>query len=315
MVEEEPVRRLGVVPTPFPGESFVSWVDTVAVTLRLSRTMALRTLGLSGSASFSAHQFHLNPEQLEGLWRRTGLRPAQVERMLFSFYAPTALPQLALDSGRIGQGARVSYPWLRREHSAACPLCVQASGGRWLLSWRLKWTFLCADHLVYLVDRCPRCGLRLYWRLEATASGQRTRCLRPAAWHGRGPRRHGAAVCGFPVVEMPAVPAGAEEAIHVQRRVHALVTPADASHNETSRRVLQQLVLIIRDVAHRKTLAGLLDRMESTVIRAVHEAQGQPWQPPLSWTLEGGSPAAVSALVRIAARTVLSDRPGAGPFD
>ncbi|NNJ05637.1 TniQ family protein [Streptomyces sp. PKU-MA01144] len=313
MAEEEPVRRLGVVPAPFPGEAFVSWVDTVAASLRVSRAAALRTLGLPGSASFSTHQFHLSPEQLEGLRRRTGLRPAQVERMLFAFYAPTALPQLVADDGRVGQGARVSQPWLRRDHSAACPLCVEASGGRWLLSWRLRWTFLCADHLVYLVDRCPRCGLRLYWRLEATGAGQRTHCMRPAARNGRGGRRLGTMVCGFPVAEMPALPVGDEEAVHVQRRVQALLTPADVSHNETSRRLLQQLVLIIRDVTHRKTLAGLLGRMEGPVIDAVHETRGQPWQPPLSWTLANGTPAAVSALVRIAARSVRWDTPRAGP--
>ncbi|MER7191263.1 TniQ family protein [Streptomyces flaveolus] len=130
--------------------------------------------------------FHLNREQLEGSRRRTGLRPAQVERMLFAFYAPTALPHLAEDNGRIGQGAPVSQPWLRRDHSAACPLCVEASGGRWLLSRQLKWTGLRADHLVYLVDRCPRCGLRLYWRLEATGAGQRTHCVCPAAALGEG---------------------------------------------------------------------------------------------------------------------------------
>ncbi|MFJ3768372.1 TniQ family protein [Streptomyces sp. NPDC090082] len=312
MAEEEPVRRLGVVPVPFPGEAFVSWVDTVAASLRVSRAAALRTLGLPGSASFSTYQFHLSPEQLEGLRRRTGLRPAQVERMLFAFYAPTALPQLVADDGSIGQGARVSQPWLRRDHSAACPLCVEASGGRWQLGWWLRWTFLCVDHLVYLVDRCPRCGLRLYWRLEATGAGQRTRCVRPAARNGRGGRRLGTTVCGFPVAEMPALPVGDEEAVHVQRRVQALLTPADASHNETSRRLLQQFVLTIRDVAHRRSLAGLLDGMESSVIRAVYETQGQPWQPPLSWTLKNGSPAAVSALVRIAARSVLPDGSGAG---
>ncbi|MFI8092016.1 TniQ family protein [Streptomyces sp. NPDC086080] len=177
-----------MVPAPFPGEAFVSWVDTVAASLRVSRARALRTLGLPGSASFSTHQFHLSQEQLEGLRRRTGLRPAQVERMLLGYYAPTALPQLVEDNGRVGQGARVTQPWLRRDHSAACPLCVEASGGRWLLSWRLRWTFLCADHLVCLVDRCPRCGLRLYWRREATGAGQgRTACVRrhgTAAAHG-----------------------------------------------------------------------------------------------------------------------------------
>ncbi|WP_409474942.1 TniQ family protein [Streptomyces sp. HC307] len=294
-----------MVPVPFPGESFVSWVDTVAVTMQLSRAAALRVLGLSGTASFSTHQFHLSPRQLEELRQRTGLRPAQVERMLFSFYTPTALPQLAPDMSE-----RVSNPWLRREHSAACPLCIHASGGRWLLSWRLKWTFLCADHLVYLVDRCPRCELRLYWRLEATATGQRTHCIRPTVRQGRGQRRSGAAVCGFPVAEMQALPVNDEEALHIQRRVSALLLPADASHNEASRQLLQHLARIVHDATRRKTTAGLLDGMESAVIRAVHDVERQPWQPPLSWTLEHGSPAAVSALVRIAARTVLANHSG-----
>ncbi|MFE9938948.1 TniQ family protein [Streptomyces hirsutus] len=306
MVEEERIRRLGIVPTPFAGEAFVSWVDTVAATLQLSRAATLRALGLPGTAKFSMYQFRLEPEALEGLRQRTGLRPAQVERMLLSFYAPTALPQLVPD---IGRGWRVSNPWLRREHSTACPLCIQASGGRWLLSWRLKWTFLCADHLVYLVDRCPRCHLRLYWRLEATGSEQRMHCTRPQARHGRGPRRLGAKVCGFPVVEIPAIAVEDEEAIHVQRRISALLTPADDPHNETSRRLLQHMSRAIHDVTSRKTTAGLLDRMENNVIRAVHETQGQPWHPPLSWTLEHGAPAAVSALVRIAARVALLDSP------
>lgn len=202
-----------------------------------------------------------------------------------------------------------SNPWLRREHSAACPLCVQASGGRWLLTWRLKWTFLCADHLVYLADRCPRCGLRLYWRLEATGAGQRTYCTRPMMRHGRGPRRLGTTICGFPVTEIPAIPVEDEEAIHVQRRVSALLTPADGPHNEASRHLLQHMARIIHDISSRKTAAGLLDRMEGIVIRAVYETEGQPWHSPLAWTLENGSPAAVSALVRIAARTVLSGNP------
>ncbi|MFI8092017.1 hypothetical protein ACIF9R_27460 [Streptomyces sp. NPDC086080] len=116
------------------------------------------------------------------------------------------------------------------------------------------------------------------------------------------------------MAEMPALPVGDEEAVHVQRRVHALLTPADVLHNETSRELLQQLVLIIRDVTHRKTLAGLLDRMESIVIDAVHETLGQSWQPQLPWTLANGTPAAVSALVRIAARSVRWDTPGAGPL-
>lgn len=309
MAEEERVRRLGVAPVPFPGESFVSWVDTVAVALRLQRAPALRALGLSGTASFSTYQFHLTAEELEGVRLRTGLRPAQVERMLFSYYALTALPQLAPEAGT-GR-LRVNNPWLRRDHSAACPLCIQASGGRWLLSWRLKWTFLCADHLVYLLDRCPRCDLRLYWRNEATGTGQRLHCIRPTV---PGRRRLRTGVCGFPVAEIPVIPVEDEEALHVQRRVSMLVTPADALHNDASRRLLQHMSRAVHDTETRKTAAGLLDRMENPVVRAVYQTQELPRQPLLGWTLERGSPAAVSALVRIAARTVLSDNPRSGPL-
>ncbi|MBT2506943.1 hypothetical protein J7I98_13795 [Streptomyces sp. ISL-98] len=60
MVEDDRNQRLGYVPAPFAGESFVSWVDTVAVALRLSRAAALRALGLSGTANFSAYQFRLS---------------------------------------------------------------------------------------------------------------------------------------------------------------------------------------------------------------------------------------------------------------
>lgn len=230
--------------------------------------------------------------------------------MLFSHYAPTALPQLAPENG--AGRLRVNNPWLRRDHSAACPLCVQVSGGRWLLSWRLKWTFLCADHLVYLVDRCPRCDLRLYWRIEATGTGQRLHCIRPTV---PGRRRLGAGVCGFPVAEIPVIPVEAEEAIHLQRRVSTLLTPADAPHNDTSRRLLQHMSRVVHDAATRKSAVGLLGRMENTVVRSVYETQELPWQPMLGWTLERGSPAAVSALVRIAARTVLSDNPRSGPLE
>ncbi|NEC91091.1 hypothetical protein [Streptomyces sp. SID12501] len=244
MIEQEHDRRLGVVPTPFAGESFLSWVDTVAVTMRLPRVAALRELGLPGPATF----------------------------------------------------------------------CLQASGGRWLLSWRLKWTFLCADHLVYLADRCPRCRLWLYWRHDATGPSQREHCTRPLEpRQGRGPRRSDAKVCGFQVREIPAIPVEDEEAVHVQRRVTALLAPADGSHNEMSRRLLQHMSGIVKEAARRKTMAGMLDRMESSVVRAVYESQRQAPHLPLAWTLENGSPAAVSAIVRIAARTAFSERPGAGP--
>lgn len=103
VVDQERVRRLGVVPTPFAGESFLSWVDTLAVTLRLSRAATLCELGLPGSATFSTPQIHLSPEELKGVCRRTGLRPEQVKRMLFAYYAPHGATTV-----RLGHGAEMA---------------------------------------------------------------------------------------------------------------------------------------------------------------------------------------------------------------
>ncbi|WP_329231874.1 MULTISPECIES: hypothetical protein [Streptomyces] len=107
-----------------------------------------------------------------------------------------------------------------------------------------------------------------------------------------------------------------EDAVHVQRRVTALLTPADASHNEQSRRLLLHMSQIVRDAAQRRTMGSMLDRMEGSVVRAVHDTQGASFHPLMAWTLESGSSAAISALVRIASRTVLSDTPSAdAPID
>lgn len=69
MADQERVRRLGVVPIPFAGESFLSWVDTLAATLRLSRAATLQELRLPGWATFRRLQFIW---ALLGRWGRKG---------------------------------------------------------------------------------------------------------------------------------------------------------------------------------------------------------------------------------------------------
>ena len=47
---------------------------------------------------------------------------------------------------------------VRRHGSRYCPSCLAERDGRWLLSWRLGWTFACTTHGVLLCDTCPACG-------------------------------------------------------------------------------------------------------------------------------------------------------------
>ncbi|WP_412566119.1 TniQ family protein [Streptomyces nojiriensis] len=62
--------------------------------------------------------------------------------------------------------AVVLVPGQRRAHrqllwgragSRFCPACLEETGGRWQVTWRLGWSFACTRHHVLLADRCPAC--------------------------------------------------------------------------------------------------------------------------------------------------------------
>ena len=79
--------------------------------------------------------------------------PAQVLRRLEH--------QAGLPAGRLDAAVLDRYLLLgpaRRRGSRYCPACLAELGGRWLLAWRLGWTFTCTTHAVLLCDTCPACG-------------------------------------------------------------------------------------------------------------------------------------------------------------
>ncbi|MFE9428765.1 TniQ family protein [Kitasatospora sp. NPDC006697] len=242
----------------------------------------------------------MSDEQLQMMHRRTGLRPAQVRRMLYSHYAPTAFPSLLQPAHKVWQA---SEPWARREHSTACPLRLRASQGRWLLSWRLKWTFLCPDALVYLVNRCPRCGMQLYWRPSATNAQQRTFCTQPLNPPRTGPWPRGLPRCGFPMEELPVVPVEDEEAVHVQRRIDGLLAPADDASNIRAREALRDLDALVRVIGVVGSRAHA-DGMEDAVSRALLDGRSRAHRAGYAWMFSRGEPLAISVMVRIAARVL-----------
>ncbi|MFD1921566.1 TniQ family protein [Streptomyces beijiangensis] len=42
-----------------------------------------------------------------------------------------------------------------RHHSRWCPCCIRENCGRWMLRWRLAWSYACLIHEVFLAFRCP----------------------------------------------------------------------------------------------------------------------------------------------------------------
>jgi hypothetical protein len=66
------------------------------------------------------------------------------------------LPAARLDKAVLDPYLRLGP--VRRDGSRYCPQCLAARNGRWMLTWRLPWSFACTTHGAVLADDCPACG-------------------------------------------------------------------------------------------------------------------------------------------------------------
>ncbi|MFW0786408.1 TniQ family protein [Gordonia sp. CPCC 206044] len=90
------------------------------------------------------------------------------------------------------------YFWMAAGGSRFCPACLADTDGRWLLRWRLRWSFVCVKHRCLLVDTCASCGVvpRRSPHLGSLAGRQ---CL------GRPPDGVENGVCGARFASMRAI--------------------------------------------------------------------------------------------------------------
>lgn len=84
-----------------------------------------------------------------------GFDKTQVHAMLPQRYVGTAM-----SNSSWFDGPRVNREWVGRTRVAACPRCLRANGGAWLVGWRLAWSVVCLEHRSYLARHCPNraCG-------------------------------------------------------------------------------------------------------------------------------------------------------------
>jgi DNA-binding transcriptional ArsR family regulator len=130
-----PARTLPLRVLPVPGEALDSWLEALARRHQVTVGTLVTALG-----------WHM-PAGPGGL-------PGQVLRRLEY--------QAGLPAGRLDGAVLDRYLPLgpvRRRGSRYCPSCLAERDGRWLLAWRLGWTFACTVHGVLLCDTCPACGL------------------------------------------------------------------------------------------------------------------------------------------------------------
>ncbi|SFR28412.1 TniQ protein [Lentzea waywayandensis] len=92
---------------------------------------------------------HLDADQLTAVSIATGVPADTLAALTLDRYAGTGL--IADRPARAGSRPRW---WRGLRGSRFCPRCLSDNGNRWMLSWRLAWSFACTRHHTLLLDAC-----------------------------------------------------------------------------------------------------------------------------------------------------------------
>ena len=150
------VRALPLITRPAAGEALDSWLHAVAVRHNTSLKALYLHMGIDTVADLRTRvtAASVSEDDAQRIAAATGLTPTQVHAMTLAHYLATvswaeeAITDLTASTPRHHGGWRF------------CPHCLGASGGTWLLQWRLMWSFACLQHQCLLAEHCPRCGRR-----------------------------------------------------------------------------------------------------------------------------------------------------------
>ncbi|MEV7089559.1 TniQ family protein [Streptomyces sp. NPDC093085] len=283
-------RRLPAVPVPGRRESLPSWMNRLCLAYEVRGPDIIPALGLStrGEMRPTTAGLALSTPSIEALGAATGFSERAIGKMLLSRFTATALPNLPRPPyGR--PGALMSWAagaWALRRHSNFCPRCL-ARDGRWRLEWKLPWSFACLEHVIYLCNRCPRCG-RVQSGLCWGRDSRECRLTRPASDAAASlrdglPLRNGPnAVCRGRLDEAAVVPVTDARAVEGQERLMRwLYGAADESAREEEFGPLTALAA--------QCLSPEMLRRAQPELRPVLPLDGDAWprtQPELSplWT-------------------------------
>lgn len=167
-------RRLRSLPlrvAPIPGEALDSWLDALALRHGVARRALLERCAIAHSG-YGAWMRRLEMVDFTRLAELTGCDPAAVAAMASPRCGDTESSLRATET--LPSGA-----WGWQAHSRWCPQCLTDTGGRWLLAWRLNWTFACLNHNRLLEDLCPTCAASQRRRPPGTRLPLLGRCTEP----------------------------------------------------------------------------------------------------------------------------------------
>jgi hypothetical protein len=281
--------------TPLPGEAFDSWLEAYAARLHVSTAELAGALGLpQGTSRIPVRLLTRggsHPAQLATVASQTGLDPATVAGM---FFAPAY--QLTPSSSPNPPAAEsIRRAWSPAPGTRFCPACLAHSNGRFMLAWRLPWTFWCLDHNQPLAEACPRCGRPPRVRLPTTPqpAGAR-RCTAPA----RAPARtRPTTACNADLAAAAApAPSNPQAAAGAQRFINRLLAQLHAGNASPQRQAaidaltdLSVIVLHLADPGRygatpRRVLARMLraDTLTDAVALLTASRDGDPTADPLA---------------------------------
>ena len=151
-----PVRTLPIRLVPGVGEALDSYLERLAqrsgaAWADMLDAVGLDTGGRGGTAVVYRWLCDLTAAQQQSLGSACGIDPSALRRLTMAALIPSAVAT----SPATMPAAR---PYLSPSRSRFCPQCLQQTGGRWQLWWRLRWAFACPRHRRLLADTCPECG-------------------------------------------------------------------------------------------------------------------------------------------------------------
>jgi TniQ len=133
-----PGRALPLRVPVAPGEPMDSWLEALARRNQITVRTLVAALGWQVPNAPGGLVAGVPGEVLRRIEYQAGLPAGRLDDAVLDRYLPAGV--------------------VRSRGSRYCPCCLAERDGRWLLAWRLPWTFACATHSVLLCDACPACG-------------------------------------------------------------------------------------------------------------------------------------------------------------
>ncbi|WP_406838054.1 TniQ family protein [Streptomyces sp. AHU1] len=213
-------RRTLTLPAiePIPGESLTSWIGALAQQQELEMKALLRELHLDRLGGLSGAEMRISGPVVQRMEELTGIDAGRLHAMTLARYAGNALPHLPpFSSDGVAVEQWHKGAWFHHSQARWCPKCLRGNDGpRWLLRWKLPWSFACVDHGVYLVTECQACWDTVRFRHDAPPE----RACENWTDEGEGNYSLGEP-CGFPLARCQPTPVSDESVLALQTRVHA----------------------------------------------------------------------------------------------